>query len=218
MNIAFQSINLPKFWGNSSSVIRDALISPARTGLWEKHSFLYLNSQPKAEWWYAGAFVLNQILMSSFAKRSMPSIPLASPKKQNASFFNWIRCRYNCNFKCVCFWLHSNMIQKFHTYSEKKFNAFSFCTRKFSNWNICFLQWKYSSIFHLEKESFATFITSSFGLICLLVSSIIQHSIIITSVNNKGCFSLDWWFCRQNYGNLRKIQLEFPQTVIPKWI
>lgn len=34
--------------------------------------------------------------------------------------------------------------------------AVSFLTLKFSNWNICFLQRKYSSICHLEKYSFAT--------------------------------------------------------------
>lgn len=41
-----------------------------------------------------------------------------------------------------------------------KFNtfiAFGFRFRKFLNWNICFLNWKYSSIFHLEKIKFCDF-------------------------------------------------------------
>ena len=51
--------------------------------------------------------------------------------------------------------------------------ALSFLTLKFSNWNICFLHRKYSSIRHLEKYCFATAITSSFERIGLFVASII---------------------------------------------
>ena len=47
--------------------------------------------------------------------------------------------------------------------------ALSFLTLKFSNWNICFLNQKYSSIRHLEKYCFATAITSSFPLLNGLV-------------------------------------------------
>lgn len=46
-----QSANLPTFWKiqNGSSVIRGTFISPAGTGLWENCSFIYSNSQLKAE-------------------------------------------------------------------------------------------------------------------------------------------------------------------------
>ena len=56
--------------------------------------------------------------------------------------------------------------------------ALSFLTLKFSNWNICFLHRKYSSIRHLEKYCFATAITSSFERIGLFVASIIGCSVI----------------------------------------
>lgn len=59
--------------------------------------------------------------------------------------------------------------------------AASFRTRKFSNWNICFLQRKYSSMRHLEKYVFATFITSSFERISLLGGK--HHGILSDTVN-----------------------------------
>ena len=51
MNIISQSTNLPnleKIW-SSSLMNRGTLISPAGTGLWETYSFIYSNSQLKAE-------------------------------------------------------------------------------------------------------------------------------------------------------------------------
>ena len=46
-----QSVNPPNFKGipNGSTENRDTLISPAGTGLWKNYSFIYSNSQLKAE-------------------------------------------------------------------------------------------------------------------------------------------------------------------------
>ena len=51
MNAVLQSANLPIFcnFKNGSSVNRDTLISPAGTGPWEIYSFIYSNSQFKAD-------------------------------------------------------------------------------------------------------------------------------------------------------------------------
>ena len=51
MNMSSQSVNPPNFKGiqNGSTENRDTLISPAGTGLWKNYSFIYSNSQLKAE-------------------------------------------------------------------------------------------------------------------------------------------------------------------------
>ena len=117
MNIVIKGANLPFFEMLASGRImnRGTLTSPAGTGLWETYSFIYSNSQLKAELTVCRTFGPEPQPDAFFCIRQYAADAFCQPIIAEMYFFLYRICfLYDGNLKGICFRLHGDMCQKRH--------------------------------------------------------------------------------------------------------